>query len=103
MAERTDSRIGASDQPQPVYKNSQRQNPGRPGKPAPRTLRELRTAAGITLAVLGELSGVHIATLSQIERGRVIARPEEAERIARALSLPPNALVTRSFLVQEAA
>lgn len=42
-----------------------------------RTLRELRVDEHLSLAELAEKSGVNKGTLSQIERGRIVATPAE--------------------------
>ena len=64
-----------------------------------RTLRELRLELGLTLKQVQERTGLHKATLSQIERGRLVASPAEAQRIGDALGLQ---LETRTVLVYEA-
>lgn len=70
-------------------------------RPTPRTLREIRKRAGLSLTALGEASGVSPAVLSQIERGRLVATTEEADRIALALKLPAGALVLRTTLIYD--
>jgi transcriptional regulator with XRE-family HTH domain len=64
-----------------------------------RTLRELRLELGLTLKQVQERTGLHKATLSQIERGRLVASPHEATLISRALGFK---LETRTVLVFEA-
>lgn len=56
-------------------------------KPPFKTLRELRLEAGYTLPELAVESGVSKATLSMIERGRVVASPDELERLAGVLDV----------------
>lgn len=59
-----------------------------PGRvPVPRTLRELRVARGWKLADLAQASGLHVAVVSQIERGRMAATPDEIAALAAALQL----------------
>lgn len=67
----------------------------------PVTLRELRIAQGAKLRELAAVAGLSPGLLSQIERGRLVATPAEADRIAHALRLPAGALVTRTMLVHE--
>ncbi len=67
----------------------------------PRTLREMRVQAGLTLRALSDLSGVAAPVVSQIERGRIVAEPHEAAKIASALGLPDGSLVLRTTLVYE--
>ena len=64
-----------------------------------RTLRELRLELGLTLKQVQERTGLHKATLSQIERGRLVANPKEARLISQALGFK---LETRTVLVYEA-
>lgn len=64
-----------------------------------RTLRELRLELGLTLKQVQERTGLHKATLSQIERGRLVASPREALLISRALGFQ---METRTVLVYEA-
>lgn len=54
----------------------------------PRTLRELRVDRGWKLRELAEHSGLHIAVVSQIERGRLAATHVELEALSEALDLP---------------
>lgn len=72
------------------------------GRPIPRTLRDLRVARGLSIRALEDASGVNRAIISQIERGRLVATPEEARKLGDALSLP-GPLVTRTMLVHEEA
>jgi DNA-binding XRE family transcriptional regulator len=65
----------------------------------PRTLRELRLAAGISLRELAETSGLQKGTLSQIERGRIVATKTEADQLATALGLDPGALENATLLI----
>lgn len=64
-----------------------------------RTLRELRLELGLTLKQVQERTGLHKGTLSQIERGRLVASPREAGLISRALGFQ---METRTVLVYEA-
>lgn len=64
-----------------------------------RTLRELRLELGLTLKQVQERTGLHKGTLSQIERGRLVASPREAALISRALGFQ---METRTVLVYEA-
>lgn len=50
-----------------------------------RTLRQLRLERGHSLRALAELSGVDKPTLSQIERGRLVANPQELAAIGKAI------------------
>ena len=54
-------------------------------------LRQMRLAAGLTIRQLETATGINRGRLSILERG-VVPRPEEAERILRALAdaLPPR-------------
>ena len=63
-----------------------------------RTLRELRLELGLTLKQVQERTGLHKATLSQIERGRLVANPREAQAISEALGFE---METRTVLVFE--
>jgi transcriptional regulator with XRE-family HTH domain len=65
----------------------------------PTTLYTLRQEAGLSIRALAALSGVDKAIISQVERGRLIALPAEADRIAAALGLPAGTLHTRMTLV----
>lgn len=69
----------------------------------PVSLGEIRLGRGLSLRELQERAGINRATLSQIERGRLVATPAEADAIALALGLPVGSLVTRTMLVYEAA
>lgn len=64
-----------------------------------RTLRELRLELGLTLKQVQERTGLHKGTLSQIERGRLVASPKEARLISQALGFR---METRTVLVYEA-
>lgn len=60
------------------------------------TIRELRTAAGLTQAQLAEASGVNIRQIQKIESGEI--RTENitlgnAIKLARALGAQPEALI----------
>ena len=50
-------------------------------------LREIRRARGLTLESVAYLAGVDAATVSRIERGEVLPRPETVVTIARALGV----------------
>lgn len=58
------------------------------GALVPRTLRELRVDRGWKLSQLAEHSGLHLAVVSQIERGRLAATHEELDALSDALDLP---------------
>ena len=51
------------------------------------SLRDVRTARGLTLADVGALAGLDAATVSRIERRRAKPRPETVVRLARALGI----------------
>lgn len=61
--------------------------PRRRQAPLPRTLRELRVDRAWTLRDLSRESGLHVAVLSQIERGRLAPNPDELRALAAALDL----------------
>jgi len=67
----------------------------------PRTLRELRLAAGHSLNSFALIAGVPKAVISQIERGRIVATTAEADALAAALGLDPGSLETKPFLVHQ--
>jgi predicted transcriptional regulator len=67
-------------------------------KPPPATLRELRLRAGLSVRDLGELAGLHKGIVSQIERGRLVATQQEADKLALALGHPAGALQTKPML-----
>lgn len=56
-------------------------------KPPLKTLRELRLDEGLTLPELALAAGIPKATLSMIERGRVVAMPHELEQLASVLDI----------------
>lgn len=56
-------------------------------KPPFKTLRELRLDAGITLPELADEAGISKATLSMIERGRVVATPAELALLSEQLDV----------------
>jgi DNA-binding XRE family transcriptional regulator len=66
-----------------------------------RTLRELRLDRGLSLRDLSELAGLNRATVSQIERGRLVATPAELSRLEAALDLPLATLNTKPMAVYE--
>lgn len=70
------------------------------GPAAPRTLRDLRLAAGLSLRELEVRCRISRATISQIERGRLVATRAEADALAWALGLEGE-FVTRPLLVYE--
>lgn len=70
------------------------------GPAAPQTLRDLRLAAGLSLRELEARCRISRATLSQIERGRLVATRAEADALAWALGLNGE-FVTRPLLVHE--
>ncbi|RDI73284.1 helix-turn-helix domain-containing protein [Gaiella occulta] len=55
--------------------------------PLLRTLREIRMGSRTTLRQLQDRTGINKGTLSQIERGRMVASPAELAAIADALGL----------------
>lgn len=61
--------------------------PGKASGAVPRTLRELRYERDWPLTQLAAESGIHVATLSQIERGRIAASPDEIRALEQALGL----------------
>ena len=73
-------------------------------KPPPATLRELRLRAGLSVRDLGEKADLHKGIVSQIERGRLVATQDEADKLAVALGYPAGALQTKPmlFLVEDA-
>lgn len=71
-----------------------------PPVPLLRTLREIRVGQGMRLSELANRSGLNRGTLSMIERGRMVASPEELVAIADALGV--DRLETRSIPVAEA-
>ena len=56
-------------------------------KPPFKTLRELRLELGITLPELADEAGIPKATLSMIERGRVVATPAELALLSEQLDV----------------
>lgn len=69
-----------------------------PGPRMLRTLRELRVEQGLSLRELAEASGVNKGTISQIERGRLVATRAELDAIAAILDRP---LEVRTLVVYE--
>ncbi len=57
-------------------------------------LRDLRQGRGLTLADLAERAGLSISYLSEVERGRKYPKPEILQRLARALEVPFDELVS---------
>src|ERR1051325_7792558 len=58
------------------------------------TVRKLRTQAGLTQAQLAEAADIADATLSRIEKGRMQPSLAMAEKLAKALRIPVDALRT---------
>lgn len=60
-----------------------------PAKPKPplRTLRELRIDLAMTLPELADRAGLSKATLSMIERGRLLANQHELDALGAALGI----------------
>ena len=56
-------------------------------KPPLKTLRELRLDYGVTLPELADEAGISKATLSMIERGRIVATPAELALLAGVLEV----------------
>ena len=71
---------------------------GRRVPPPPHTLRELRLNQSMTLRDLATKSGLNKATISQIERGRLVATQAEADQLAEALGFAPGTLQTKPML-----
>jgi transcriptional regulator with XRE-family HTH domain len=57
------------------------------------TVRRLRVAAGLTQEQLGARCGMDLSAVSRLERGRRNPRLDTLVRIARALEVPPAALL----------
>jgi transcriptional regulator with XRE-family HTH domain len=60
-------------------------------------LRTWRTSEEMTLKHFGKLTGLSIANLCDIEKGRKGISPEKAEQIAIAIGVPPALLVRLSI------
>jgi transcriptional regulator with XRE-family HTH domain len=56
-------------------------------------LRIIRERSGLTVSALAELAGISQPHLSNIERGRRMASPEVAARLAEVLRVPLVALL----------
>jgi transcriptional regulator with XRE-family HTH domain len=56
-------------------------------------LHSWRTAEEISLKDFGKRIGLSIANLCDVEKGRKGVSPEKAEKIAKALGVPPSLLV----------
>lgn len=69
-------------------------------RPPLKTLRELRLEQGMTMPDLADRSGISRGTLSMIERGRMVATPDELLRLSAVLGLQP--LQSRMQVVWEA-
>lgn len=61
--------------------------PGRPSAGVPRTLRELRVDRGWNLQTLADRAGLNVATVSQIERGKLVAEPHHLQALSDAVGL----------------
>jgi hypothetical protein len=57
-------------------------------------LRDRRLGRGLTLAELAEQAGLSVSYLSEVERGRKYPKPEVLQRLARALAVPFDELVS---------
>jgi transcriptional regulator with XRE-family HTH domain len=68
-----------------------------------RTLRELRIERGMSLRQLGDRSGLNKGTISQIERGRLVATPREVIALEVGLGLPIASLTVKTMVVLEEA
>lgn len=77
----------------PVTTRHARRVPG-----PPHTLRELRLQRGWSLNDLAQLCEIPKAIISQIERGRMVATAQEADRLAAVFGYPPGALQTKPML-----
>lgn len=71
----------AAPEPEPLRRR------GRPLAASPRPLRDLRLTRGWTLADLAQASGLHVATISQLERGRMAATAREIRALSDAIGL----------------
>lgn len=60
-------------------------------------LRTWRTTEEMSLKAFGELVGLSITNLCDIEKGRKGVSPEKAEQIAKAIGVPPALLVRLSI------
>ena len=60
-------------------------------------LRSWRLSEELSLREFGKLIGLSIANLCDIEKGRKGVSPEKAEKIAKALKVPPALLVRLSI------
>ena len=57
-----------------------------------RRVRELRIAAGLSQAELSRLTGIHPASICQLERGHIRCWPGHLAKIARALNVTVDEL-----------
>ena len=57
------------------------------------TVRRLRLAAGLTQEQLGDLAKMDLSAVSRLERGQRNLRLDTLVRLARALDVPPAALL----------
>ena len=58
-------------------------------------LRKIRRERGLTLQAVGYLAGVDAATVSRIERGEVVPKPETIVTIAKALGVSVKRIVPK--------
>ncbi len=58
-------------------------------------LRKIRQERGLTLQAVGYLAGVDAATVSRIERGKVVPKPETIVTIAKALGVSVKRIVPK--------
>ena len=83
----------------PGYRRVRHRRPAMPGTPSPKyfgpNVRRLRIEAGMTQAQLAAAADLADATVSRIERNRLVPSIRLAERIAR--SLGPDVTVDRLF------
>ena len=56
-------------------------------------LRAMRTAQGLSLRTLGDLSGVHYVTLAKMEAGQLDPRLSSVQRVAKALGVSVSELI----------
>ena len=56
-------------------------------------LRAMRTAQGLSLRTLGDLSGVHYVTLAKMEAGQLDPRLSSVRRVAKALGVSVSELI----------
>jgi transcriptional regulator with XRE-family HTH domain len=56
-------------------------------------LRAMRTAQGLSLRALGDLSGVHYVSLAKMEAGKLDPRLSSVRRVAKALGVSVSELI----------